>query len=116
MNQYDIGINGESAAEQYLCRQGMMVIARRFRANGGEIDLILLDHNDVVVFVEVKSRPHSDAGEGLAAITPAKQRRITQAALSFLVEREWMDRFIRFDVVEINRRGILHIPNAFSVS
>ena len=46
------------------------------------------------------------------AITPAKQRRMLHAAQSFLLEREWMDVPVRFDVVEITADGILHIPNA----
>ncbi len=111
-NQYKTGVTGEVQAEQYLCAQGMMVIARRYRGGDGEIDLIM-QSGDTIVFVEVKSRPDSPAGSGLMAVTAAKQRRITHAAMTFLLEREWMERPVRFDVVEISRSGILHIPNAF---
>lgn len=111
-NQYNTGLNGEQIAEEYLIQQGMTTIARRYRGGDGEIDLIMLDQ-DAVVFVEVKSRPGSQRGSGLLAVTPSKQRRMSHAALSFLVEREWMDRLVRFDVVEISRAGVLHIPNAF---
>lgn len=110
--QYKDGLDGEMLAEKHLCQQGMNVIARRYRGGDGEIDLVMQD-GETVVFVEVKSRPGSQAGAGLMAITPAKQRRMSHAALSFLLEREWMDRLVRFDVVEISRSGILHIPNAF---
>ena len=112
MKQYDAGVNGELAAEQYLCQLGMCVAARRYRAAGGEIDLIMLDR-ETVVFVEVKARRNSSRGTGLAAITPAKIRRISHAALGFLIEKEWTDYPVRFDVIEISRDGILHIPNAF---
>lgn len=112
MKQYESGLNGEALAEDYLCKQGMSALARRYRAQDGEIDLIMLD-GEIVVFVEVKSRPRSRAGMGLLAITPDKQRRMTHAALAFLLEREWMERLVRFDVVELTRDGILHIPNAF---
>ena len=47
------------------------------------------------------------------AVTSAKQRRMRHAAMKFLMEREWMERLVRFDVVEVTRDGILHIPNAF---
>lgn len=112
MNQYKSGLNGEALAEAFLCSKGMQVIARRYRGDDGEIDLIMED-SGTIAFVEVKARPSARRGEGLAAVTPAKQRRMTHAALVFLMEREWMERLVRFDVVEITRDGVLHIPNAF---
>lgn len=112
MKQYESGLSGEALAEQYLCRKGMTLVARRFRGADGEIDLIMQD-GKTLVFVEVKARPQARAGSGLMAVTPAKQRRMTHAAMSFLLEREWMERLVRFDVVEITRDGILHVPNAF---
>lgn len=113
--QYDTGIVGELSAEEYLCRKGMTVITRRYRGEDGEIDLIMLDQN-TIVFVEVKARPSGQRGTGLYAVTAAKQRRMIHAALAFLVEMEFTDRSVRFDVVEISRDGILHIPNAFDAS
>lgn len=112
MKQYEAGLNGEQAAEDLLCQKGMRVLARRYRGADGEIDLIMQD-GETIVFVEVKARPGARAGSGLTAVTPAKQRRMTHAAISFLLEREWMERQVRFDVVEVTRDGILHIPNAF---
>ena len=112
MKRYDAGVQGEILAENWLAKQGMKPAARRYRGQDGEIDLIMLD-GDAVVFVEVKCRPNARQGDGLMAVTPAKQRRITHAALAFLVERAWTERPVRFDVVEITKDGILHIPNAF---
>lgn len=112
MRQYESGLNGEAIAERYLCQQGMSVLARRYRAEDGEIDLIMQDRESIV-FIEVKARPRQHAGAGLFSVTHDKQRRLTHAALSFLLEREWMERPVRFDVVEVTRDGILHIPNAF---
>lgn len=112
MKQYDAGIRGETCAEKYLLNQGMTVLARRYRGGNGEIDLIVQD-KDTIVFVEVKSRPTSRAGMGLCAVTSAKQRRMTHAAMAFLMDQEYMDLSVRFDVVEITRDGLLHIPNAF---
>lgn len=112
MRQYQTGLTGEDQAERYLTQQGMSCVARRFRAEGGEIDLIMLE-GDMVVMVEVKYRPKGMPGDGLRAVTPLKRRRMCRAALAFLVEREWMSRPVRFDVVEITAGGILHVPNAF---
>lgn len=112
MSQYETGIAGESAAEKYLCGLGMECIARRYRGADGEIDLVM-KQGDMIVFVEVKARPGSARGAGLMAVTPAKQRRMSHAALHFLVHRELLDSPVRFDVVEISSRGIIHVPNAF---
>ena len=46
--QYGTGLQGETLAEEYLCRLGMSVIARRFRGQDGEVDLIMLDGETVV--------------------------------------------------------------------
>ena len=112
MKQYDTGLKGEQIAEKYLSEKGMLCIARRYRAQDGEIDLVMRD-NDFIVMVEVKYRPQGRSGEGLMAVTPAKQRRMLHAAQSFLVEMEWNDYPVRFDVVEITATGIIHVPNAF---
>ncbi len=112
MGQYGAGLAGEKQAEEYLLRRGMTLLARRYRAQDGELDLVMQD-GECVVFVEVKARPGSARGAGLRAVTPAKQRRMTHAALAFLVEREWMNRSVRFDVVEISAQGILYVPDAF---
>ena len=112
MKQYDAGLSGEAMAEKYLCEKGMQCLARRFRAEDGEIDLVMLD-GETVVMTEVKYRPRGYAGDGVRAVSAAKQRRMTHAAMSFLMQREWMDHPVRFDIVEITADGILHIPHAF---
>ncbi len=113
MKQYDAGLNGEALAEDSLLRQGMTLLARRYRAEDGEIDLIMRD-GATIVFVEVKARPGKHKGTGLLAITPSKQRRMTHAALAYLATHGHLDCSVRFDVVEVTMDGILHVPNAFS--
>ena len=112
MTRYETGLSGERLAERFLCDRGMHCEARRYRGGDGEIDRVMID-GETVVFVEVKSRPNRPPGAGLLAVTAAKQRRMTHAAIEFLMVRGWMNRPVRFDVVEISARGILHVPNAF---
>ncbi len=110
---YQTDIQGEQMAEDYLTARGMRCLERRYREKCGEIDLIMRD-GDTVVFVEVKSRFSSgQAGSGMLAVTPAKQRRIARAATLYLMRNPAAGRGVRFDVVEVNRDGVLHIPNAF---
>jgi len=113
--QYQTGVSGEAYAEEYLAAIGMKLLARRYRAMDGEVDLIM-EAEDTIVFVEVKSRPRGRRGDGLMAVTPAKQRRIVHAAGAFLMERDLFTRQIRFDVVELCSDGLYHVPNAFQPS
>lgn len=93
----------------------MRPLERRYRSRHGEIDLILED-GDVVVFVEVKSR----SGEGFGAaeaVSARKIDRIVRVATAFLAARGWLERYCRFDVVEVLDAGPLrrvrHLRDAF---
>ncbi|MBR4458804.1 MAG: YraN family protein [Clostridia bacterium] len=110
--RYEKGLAGEEMALRLLLAKGMTELARRFRAGDGEVDLVLAD-GATVVFAEVKYRPSGRRGDGLMAVTPSKQRRMTHAAQAFLIGHDLTDRPVRFDVVEITAEGALHIPNAF---
>lgn len=111
--KYETGLTGEAQAERYLTEtQGMRCLARRYRAENGEIDLVMDDHG-TIVFVEVKARPQGIAGDGLLAVTPDKQRRMKSAAMHYLVTNNLTEAPVRFDVVEITRSGLQHVPNAF---
>lgn len=109
---YQAGMDGENQAEAFLCSHGMELVARRIRYGTGEIDLVM-QQGETLVFVEVKYRPGDSAGAGLKAISPGKIRRTIDCARHFLTQRDWLDRPVRFDALEITRDGILHIPNAF---
>ena len=110
---YETGLWGEDVAAKYLQRKhGMTILEHRFRTKCGEIDLIMLD-GDIVVFVEVKARKTTGPGTGLSAVNTAKQKRILNASLIYLMKMKWTDRIVRYDLVEISKDGILHIPNAF---
>lgn len=109
---YSSGVRGEEIARDWLCRNGMTCLEQRYRGGDGEIDLIMED-DSFLVFVEVKYRPESAAGSGLMAVTPAKKRRMIHAAMLYAVSHHMQDRAMRFDVIEITRDGVLHIPDAF---
>ena len=106
------GLAGERQALAYLRQHGMRPVCQRYRCPYGEIDLVMLD-GECLVFVEVKSRPRGRAGDGMAAVTPAKRRRMAHAALAFLAQREYQGCAARFDVVEITRDGLRHVQDAF---
>lgn len=113
-----LGVRGEKTAARFLKRKGYTIVARGVRSRLGELDLVAVDGR-TVVFVEVKTRTDTDAGQPLDAVTPEKQRRLTQAALAFLKYRGLLDERSRFDVVSVvwpadsRDPRIEHIENAF---
>ncbi len=107
---------GEQAAQQQLERTGYSILARQFRAAGGEIDIVAANR-DVLAFVEVKT----GTGTGFAApeswVTPKKQRQITRVARAYLQRHPQETRTSRFDVLVVERKagqvGFRHLQDAF---
>ena len=112
MNTTWKGKAGEDRAARFLEQAGWRILERNFSARGGEIDLIAAD-GKTLVFAEVKTRSYQAFGGPLAAVTPAKQKRIAQTALHYLQERGLKFDSIRFDVLCVLPDKIEHIPNAF---
>ena len=113
LSAYAKGVLGEAAACDFLEKSGMRLLKRRYRAPGGEIDLVLLD-GDALVFAEVKLRERGATLDGQYAVTPRKRRRIIAAARCFLGENpQYAGYMIRFDVVTVASDGVIHLPNAF---
>lgn len=98
------GRSAEAAAAEYLRRVGYVILERNYRTPMGEVDIIAR-HGDVLVFVEVKARRSDRYGGAKGAVTPAKQRRISMAALAYLKSEGKMGQKARFDVVAIRAGG-----------
>jgi putative endonuclease len=116
------GRRGEEAAYFYLRRLGYVMVARNFRTpiHRGEIDLIGWDQN-VLCFVEVKTRTTRDVKPAEAAVDYDKQRDLSRVARDYLrhipQSCQW-----RFDVVSVYYEQTASQPtfelfkNAFPVS
>ncbi|RBP18099.1 putative endonuclease [Roseiarcus fermentans] len=95
------GLNAETIAAIWLTCKGYSILARRYAAHGGEIDLIARK-GDAVAFVEVKAR--ADLGSAAESIGPAKRRRIGRAARAWLARNPWaVDFTLRGDAVFVAR-------------
>ena len=95
------GRRGEEAAYFYLRKLGYTMVARNFRSPRcrGEIDLIGWEE-DVLCFVEVKTRTTRDVKTGVAAVDRHKRREVAAVAREYLRRLppscQW-----RFDVVSV---------------
>ena len=113
-----LGRWGEKRSEKFLKRKGLKTLTRNFSCKTGEIDLIMVDSDGTLVFVEVKTRANEDFSPSESAVTKAKKIRMLRTARYFLATNNIEDRPFRFDVVTIvlGEKGpaqLRHYENAF---
>ena len=112
------GDRGERAAAKFLKKLGYRIVARQYATPWGEIDLIALDGHSFV-FVEVKTRTSTVAGQPFEAVDREKQTKLTRMALAYLKRYKLLEHPARFDVVsivwpeDVRNPQIRHIKNAF---
>jgi putative endonuclease len=116
-----LGAQGEALVVSWLERQGFSIMECNYQTRCGEVDIIAA-RDEVVAFVEVKTRQHEYFPLSLAVTWP-KQQRIIKAANYFIVARQLRDKVFRFDVATVvfdqsntsdpARHHIEYIENAF---
>ena len=116
-----LGDRGERAAVRFLKKASFRIIARQYRNQFGEIDIIAMD-GPQIVFVEVKTRRSTDAGQPHEAVGRRKQQKLTNLALAWLKKHKRLGQSARFDVVSIvwpensAKPAIEHFKHAFEAS
>ena len=109
---------GERRSEKFLKRKGLKTLTRNFTCRTGEIDLVMVDSDASIVFVEVKTRKDESFAQAESAITSTKKQRLIRAAKYFVSTNNIAGRALRFDVVTIilgekGKPQIKHYPSAF---
>ena len=94
----DLGHKGEDMAADYLQQEGYCILERNWMNNGRKELDIVATKDDVIVFVEVKTRRQGSVTSPIDAVDARKQHRICLAADSFLKAFR-VDLPCRFDVV-----------------
>lgn len=111
----DFGKLGEEIAAQHLEQKGYKIIARNWIFDKAELDIIA-EIDDILVFVEVKTRATNDFGLPQEFVTKGKILQMTKAASAY-IEQEDTDQKARFDIVAVTKNNkkfdILHIEDAF---
>ncbi|NPA68085.1 MAG: YraN family protein [Chlorobi bacterium] len=110
-----LGKEGEDIAVDFLIRKGYKIIERNKRYGHLEIDIIA-EHEDMIVFIEVKSRSGTYFEQPFQAVTLKKQRNIIKAA-NIYIEENSVDNEARFDIISIVKKDgcffTEHIEDAF---
>jgi len=104
MDRVEVGTRGEDAAAAYLERVGMQIVDRNWRSGRGELDIVALD-GDTLVLCEVKTRTTSTQGTPEEAVSPAKQKRLIRLARAYLAAAGLEPVAVRFDVISIRVLG-----------
>jgi len=112
-----MGEMGEDIACNYLISKGYKIIERNWRYEHYEIDLVALDHEELVI-VEVKTRASAIYEEPEDSVTTKKIRFLINAAEAYLIQND-IDKETRFDIISIKwfseeKQTIDHRINAFT--
>jgi putative endonuclease len=97
-----VGRYGEDLAVRYLEERGLRILARNWRCRAGELDIVAVD-GDCLVVCEVKTRRSATFGPPQAAVTHKKLARLRRLTAAWLAEQTEGWPSIRLDVVAITR-------------
>lgn len=82
-----VGAAAETAASEYLLKNGHIIIARNWKNKYCEVDIIS-SKGAILYFTEVKCRSSANQGGALAAITPKKLKQMRFAAEFYIASQK----------------------------
>jgi putative endonuclease len=111
-DNFFIGKKFENIAANYFEQQGYKILEQNWRSGHKEIDLIVQKDN-LLVFVEVKSSYTKKYGHPSERVDYKKISNITNCAQDYLITKKIENCDIRFDVVTFTNGQLEHYPQAF---
>lgn len=102
INRKLLGNTAERDAQAFLENEDLTYITSNYRCRQGEIDLIM-QHNQTLVFVEVRLRRNTSRGSAAESVTPNKQKKIMHCSQHYLSNNPQHSGIsYRFDVLASN--------------
>ncbi len=95
-----LGRMGEEVAARHLESDGFVVLARNWRCDDGELDIVARDGRTLVV-CEVKTRSSNRYGSPFEAITERKLHRLERLGMRWMRERGVRPDRMRVDIVSV---------------
>lgn len=114
----EIGTHCEDIAKEYLKKNNYNIVACNFRNFLGELDIICLQNN-VLIVIEVKGRYNYNYGFPREAVNISKQKTIIKVTNCYINYKKFRNVNIRFDVIEVYLNSentfvkINHLKDAF---
>jgi putative endonuclease len=110
-----LGNEGEDLAVELLQKKGYEILAKNYRFQKAEVDIIALKDKTLVA-VEVKTRSTPDFGDPQEFLKQAQIKRLVEAVDHFVNSKD-LDYEVRFDFIGVikNKLGtrLEHIEDAF---
>lgn len=99
----ETGDQAEARVRRHLEHHGLKLVGRNYRSPHGEIDLIM-QHREVLVFVEVRYRAGTAFGLPAETVDARKQGRLRATAEHYLQrDKQGSKKACRFDIVAVTR-------------
>jgi len=95
-----LGEYGEKVAQFFLSKIGYLILEKNYKCKFGEVDLIARINN-LLIFVEVKTRSNLSYGYPEESIEYFKIQKIKKIANYFIARKNLGSFDIRFDVISI---------------
>ncbi len=117
MDHLETGRHGENLAERYFRQKGWTILDRNVRVRGGELDLVALDGDELVV-VEVRTRSIGKILPAEETVGPRKLKILVRSGRILVEARGWAGPW-RIDLLGINldadgRPRYQHLPDITS--
>lgn len=100
-----LGLRAEAATAGWLAQLGWRVLAHRWRSATGEIDLVCLDPDGILVAVEVKLRRTSRAGGPADALDARRLSRLRRTLADYATQHRLAAAGLRIDLVALTPEG-----------
>ena len=111
----ELGKKGEQLAVDFLLNNSYEIVARNYRFNKAEVDIIA-KKDDILAIIEVKTRSTSDFGDPQDFVKPKQIQHLVKAVDDYVIANE-LELEVRFDIIAIVKEGkgyaIEHLENAF---
>lgn len=102
VSAHELGRAGEAAAADFYQQAGYHVLARGYRHGRAEVDLVVQRGQELLVFVEVKTRSSSQYGPPETFVSARKKELFRLAATHLQEELNWRGD-IRFDILALTQ-------------
>jgi putative endonuclease len=112
----EIGKRGEQLAKAFFLKQYYEILEENWTSGKSEVDLIVYQ-DQVLIFVEVKTRTGIGFGQPEDFVDAAKQQQLQHAAEEYIRLMDHQGE-VRFDVIAVlidasGTTELKHIPDAF---
>lgn len=99
LKSYEIGQLGEAKAREYMIENGYTIIDLNYHSRFGEIDIIA-QRDNIVAFVEVKTRSKDSIADPVEAVDLSKIDKILKTAQLYICDKK-VELQPRFDICEV---------------